>query len=397
MQFDVRVYRLSDGINLMPVVCTDAVAARALAEQRGYAVLSVRPSASSALRMRRAPTFDVALFAQELLALLEAGMGLVESLSLLSSRARQPDARDVLAQVVLQVGEGNTFSRALESAEHKFPVLFVASVRASERTGNLVEGLRRYLTYNRQVNALRSKVVSASIYPALLLTVGGLVVMFLMIYVVPRFSSVYAGMDDAKLPVLSKWLMLWGQMAADNALVLMSSAIGVAVAVIALLRLQACRAAVERWLWRLPRVGEQIQIYQLARFTRTVAMLLKGGIPLVSALDMTEALLQQPALKAGLKAASQSLREGRGLADTFREHGLATEVGARLLVVGEKGGELGETMDRIAAFYDEETARQVEWFTRLFEPVLMVVMGLLIGGIVILMYLPIFQLASSIQ
>ena len=101
-------------------------------------------------------------------------------------------------------------------------------------------------------------------------------------------------------------------------------------------------------------MGEQIQIYQLARFTRTVAMLLKGGIPLVSALDMTEALLRQPALKAGLKAASQCLREGRGLADTFREHGLASEVGSRLLVVGEKGGELGDTMDKIAAFYDED-------------------------------------------
>lgn len=324
-------------------------------------------------------------------------MGLVESLSLLSRRARQPDARVVLSRVVFLVGEGQTFSRALESAEDKFPILFVASVRASERTGDLVEGLKRYPTYNRQVNALRGKVISASIYPALLLMVGGLVVLFLMIYVVPRFSSVYAGMGEDKLPLLSKWLMLWGQMASKHALMLASAAFGLVLSIVAVLRLPVCRTAVERWLWRLPRVGEQIQIYQLARFTRTVAMLLKGGIPLVSALGMTEALLRQPVLKAGLKAAGKSLREGRGLAETFREHGLASEVGARLLVVGEKGGKLGETMDRIAAFYDEETARHVEWFTRLFEPVLMVVMGLLIGGIVILMYLPIFQLASSIQ
>lgn len=397
MQFVAKVYRPSDGITLIPVVSTDAGAARAHAEGQGYTVLSVKRSSTGKLRLRRVAPFDVALFAQELLALLEAGMALVESLSLLSRRAREADAREVLSRVVLLVGEGQAFSRALEGAQDKFPVLFVASVRASERTGNLVEGLSRYLNYHRQVNALRAKVVSASIYPALLLAVGSLVVFFLMIYVVPRFSSVYAGMGEDNLPLMSRWLMVWGQMASQNALLLALTAAGGGLLIAAALRHQVFRAAVERWLWRLPRVGEQIQIYQLARFTRTVAMLLKGGIPLVSALDMTEALLRQPVLKAGLKAAGRSLREGHGLAETFRENGLASEVGARLLVVGEKGGELGETMDRIAAFYDEETARHVEWFTRLFEPVLMVFMGLLIGGIVILMYLPIFQLASSIQ
>lgn len=397
MQFDVKVCRGPGEMHVMPVVCSDATAARAYAEHQGYAVLSVRPSSSGFLQLRRSVTFDVALFAQELLALLEAGMGLVEALALLSNRARQTAVREVLSRVVRSVGEGQPFSKALGSVDDQFPVLFVASVRASERTGDLVEGLKRYLSYHQQVNALRSKVVSASIYPCLLLAVGMLVILFLVTYVVPRFSSVYAGMNEDQLPVLSKWLMWSGQLAADNALLLVSLACVLAGGAVALLRRQAFRVAVERWLWRLPQVGEQIQIYQLARFTRTVAMLLKAGIPLVSALDMTEALLRQPALKSGLKAACRALREGRSLSETFREHGLASEVGARLLVVGERSGELGETMDKIAAFYEEETSRHVEWFTRLFEPTLMVIMGLLIGGIVILMYMPIFQLASSIQ
>lgn len=397
MQFDVKVFSPVKGISRVPILSPDAGAARAQAERQGYAVLSVHAARGRALGAARGRPFDVALFGQELLALLQAGMGLVESLALLSRRARQPATREVLLRVVALVGEGHTFSRALESGEDVFPVLFIASVRASEGTGDLVEGLSRHLAYHRQVNALRAKVVSAAIYPALLLVVGGLVVLFLMMYVVPRFSSVYAGLGEDKLPLLSKWLMTWGQLASAHAPALVMGAFGLVAGAVFLMRLPAVRASVERWLWRLPRVGEQIQIYQLARFTRTVAMLLKGGTPLVSALDITEALLRQPAMKAGLQAASAALRTGQGLADTFRQHGLATEVGARLLVVGERGGELGETMDRIAAFYDEETARQVEWFTRLFEPVLMVVMGLVIGGIVILMYLPIFQLASSIQ
>lgn len=397
MQFDLKVYRPQDGISRFRLSASDARSAREQAERQGFELLSIRVARSGLFGGPRRRRFDVPLFGQELLALMEAGMGLVESLLLLARRARQAEAQEVLSRVVFLVGEGQPFSRALEGSPDSFPVLFVASVRASERTGNLVEGVRRYLTYHRQVNALRAKVISASIYPALLLAVGGLVVLFLMVYVVPRFSHAYAGLGEQQLPVLSRWLMRWGQLASEQALTLVFGAVALVAAGVYLMRLPALRAWLERWLWRMPRVGEQFQIYQLARFTRTVAMLLKGGIPLVSALDMTEALLRQPALKAGLIAAKQALREGRALAETFREQGLATEVGVRLLVVGERSGELGETMERIASFYDEETARQVEWFSRLFEPVLMVFMGLLIGGIVILMYLPIFQLASSIQ
>lgn len=397
MQFDLKVYRADGGVSRLRSAANDAQSARDQAERQGYGVLSVHLVRNVWFSGGSRVRFDVPLFGQELLALMEAGMGLVEALTLLAERARQAEAKQVLSHVLSLVAQGQLFSFALEVSPDVFPVLLVASVRASEKTGDLVEGINRYLTYHRQVNALRAKVISASIYPALLLAVGGLVVLFLMVYVVPRFSHVYAGLGEDRLPFLSLLLMRWGQLASEFAIPLMLGSFGAVAAVVYLVRMASVRAWLERWLWRIPRLGVQLQVYQLARFTRTVAMLLKGGIPLVSALDMTDALLRQPVLKAGLVAARQALREGRSLAETFREQGLATEVGIRLLVVGERSGELGETMERIAAFYDEETARHVEWFTKLFEPVLMVFMGLLIGGIVILMYLPIFQLASSIQ
>jgi general secretion pathway protein F len=159
----------------------------------------------------------------------------------------------------------------------------------------------------------------------------------------------------------------------------------------------ALRSALQRWLWRVPHLGQQLRTYQLARFTRTVAMLVKGGVPLVTALDMTGTLLQQPALRAGLQAARNAISEGGALAESFRLHGLATDIGVRLLVVGERAGNLGETMEKIAVFYDEEVAREVDWFSRSFEPILMTLIGCLIGGIVILMYLPIFDLAGNLQ
>lgn len=138
-------------------------------------------------------------------------------------------------------------------------------------------------------------------------------------------------------------------------------------------------------------------MYQLARFTRTLAMLVNGGIPFVTALDMVRDLLRQAALRQGLDHAAQAIREGRSVSDAFSQHGLATEVGVRLIAVSERSGTLGEGLERIAKLYDDDIARWVDWFARLFEPVLMIAIGLIIGLVVLLMYLPIFELASSIQ
>lgn len=399
MRVNIKAYRDPGGVTKLALDATDIPAACRQVETQGYRVISVKASGrwslSSTLFSGR--SFAVSLFCQELLALLDAGMGLVESIAILAHKAKQPEARRILTELHRSMGEGRTFSRALEAEAGAFPTLFVATMRASESTGNLAEALRRYLAYQRQLNAMKDKVVAASVYPILLVLVGALVVLFLMVYVVPRFSRVYEDVGEAHLPLMSRWLMHWGQTVGTHAWALgLGFVLLLAGSIYAFTRPQL-RAALERRLWRLPAIGEQLRIYQLARFTRTVAMLLKGGIPLVTALDMTDELLRQPVLKEGLVAAKRLIREGRSVSDTFAAQGLATEVGTRLLVVGERSGELGEVMERIAGFYDEEIARMVEWFSRLFEPALMLFIGLVIGGIVILMYMPIFELASSIQ
>ena len=147
---------------------------------------------------------------------------------------------------------------------------------------------------------------------------------------------------------------------------------------------------------RIPGVGERLKIYQLARFYRTSGMLLRGGLPLVTALDMAGALLNE-SLRGGLQAARRAISEGQQVSASMERNGLATPVALRMLAVGEQSGNMGEMMDRIAAFHDEEILRWVDWFTRLFEPILMGVIGLVIGAIVILMYMPIFELAGSLR
>ena len=149
-------------------------------------------------------------------------------------------------------------------------------------------------------------------------------------------------------------------------------------------------------LWLMPAVGERMRMYQLARFYRTLGMLLRGGTPIGQALSMVSDLLQ-PELRAHLQGAAKQITEGRSVSYAMETHRLTTPVSLRVLQVGERTGEMGDMMERIAGFYDEDMARWVEWFTRLFEPLLMALIGLVIGAIVVLMYMPIFELAGSLQ
>ncbi|MCL2643888.1 MAG: type II secretion system F family protein [Betaproteobacteria bacterium] len=397
MRYLVKAFRTADGVSTFELDAADSESARQQAESRGYRVIDVAAPAGRRFSGLAASRFSVPLFCQELLSLLDAGMGLVEAVAILARKARQGQAHRHLEALQRLLGEGQAFSRALEGLPDVFPALLVATVKSAERTGDLNEALRRYLAYHRQLNAVRDKMLAASVYPALLVGVGLLVVFFLLGYVVPRFAKVYEDVGGDRLPVLSRALMQWGQFAGEHAAAFALAAAAVLAGLVYALSRPALRAAVMRRLWQLPFLGEQFRIYQLARFTRTVAMLLKGGVPLVAALDMTDSLLPQPALQTGLVAARKAIREGRMVSDAFGMNGLSTEVGTRLLVVGERSGELGAMMERIAVFYDEQISRTVDWASRLFEPVLMVVIGFLIGGIVILMYLPIFELASSLQ
>jgi general secretion pathway protein F len=237
--------------------------------------------------------------------------------------------------------------------------------------------------------------VNASIYPLLLIGMGALVSLFLLFYVVPRFGRIYED-RGAELPFVSRLLLSWGQLVEGHALAaLIVLAVLVAAGIYAL-RASGLRAALGDALWRLPRLGERMKTYQLARFYRTVGMLLKGGMPLVATLKVGAELLN-PVLRAPLAAAGKSISEGRGVSESLDANDLTTPVALRMLAVGEHSGNMGEMMDRIATFHDEEISRWVDWFTRLFEPILMAVIGLLIGGIVILMYMPIFELAGSLK
>ena len=396
MRFELKALSDERGIQRLALEASDESEALQQARSQGYAVLAIRRTRNWDEWWRNQRTrFSLTLFTQELLALLDAGLSIVEAIETLAEKEEHPETRKTLGQVIARLYEGHPLSHALQQFPARFPALFVATVRASERTSDLSTALSRYVSYQLQMDAVRKKVVSASIYPMILLIGGGLVTLFLIGYVVPRFSLVYDQIGQ-NLPLLSRVLMQFGQFLREHGLSLLIT-LGLLISgLIYAVRQPQNRQWLVQRLWQIPAVGNRMKVYQLARFYRTLGMLLQGGTPIVTALQMASDLLQV-SLRHRLALASASIGEGLSISQAMQRHSLTTPVASRMLAVGERSGRMGEMMDRIAAFYDDEMARWVERFSMLFEPILMAIIGLVIGVIVILMYFPIFDLAASIQ
>ena len=304
------------------------------------------------------------------------------------------DARAVIERLLEALREGKRFSVALEQQPEHFPVLYVGLMRAAERTSNLAESLGRYLEYRNRLDAVRGRVVSALIYPAILAVVGLVVTAFLLGYVVPRFAGVYQG-TGRELPWLSQQLIGWGGFAAQHGRLLTIAALAMVAAAIVGGRFWWISGGVQRLLRRLPGVAPTVITFELARLYLSLGTLLEGGLPILQALRLAEGLLS-PETLLRYRAASAAIGRGESLSQAFVANGLATPVALRLLRVGERGGRLGEMLGRAARFHDGEIARRVDIFARSFEPLLMAAIGLVVGTIVVLLYLPIFDLAGSL-
>ena len=394
MRYRVKALRPGAGVTALTLEALDEAEVAARMQREGAQVLSIVAERAGWLASRRA-RFPLMLFTQELIALLEAGLNLTEALETLAEKEHRAESRQLIERLLVTMREGRPFSAALAAQTDAFPPLYAATVRAAESTGDLSPALTRYVGYQNQIDTIKKKVVSASIYPLLLIGVGTLVIGFLLGYVVPRFAAVYAdaGRD---LPWMSQMLLAWGEAVEGHGGWIALAAAGLIAGFVLLVAQPATRTTLTRLAWRTPAIGEHLRTFELARFYRSLGMLLTGGIPVVSALGMVSGLLSAH-LRNGAATAMEAMRRGESISAAFSHGQLTTPVAARLLRVGEKSGRMGEMMERIAIFHDEEMARWVDWFTRLFEPLLMVFIGLTIGLIVVLLYMPIFELAGSIE
>lgn len=394
MQFQLKVMRAGVAPVSMRLEAASEAQACRIAEQQGYTVLRVQARGVGVLQ-NRASKFPLLFFCQELRVLLEAGLTLPESIETLAKKETRPEARATLESLLASLREGRPLSDAIAEMPQHFPGLFVASVRACETTGNLAEGLLRFSLYLEQVDVLRKRIVSASIYPALVLTFGALVLAFLLGFVVPRFSRIYEG-RNMHLSMASEWLLWSGQLVEHHGLLILLGVVATITAIIFTLMQPAVRAGIGQALTHLPQIGARFRMYHLSRLYRTLGMLLRSGMPVMSALGMVNELLGQT-LQSHVAQARRLISEGRPFSEAMDECKLTTPVALQLFRVGEKSGRLEGMMERAASFHEEEMLRWVDAFTKLFEPLLMAAIGIVIGLIVLMMYLPIFELASGLQ
>lgn len=394
MQYQLRVLRTGASPSTLRLEAASPEDARRLADLQGYTVLRVQQSGVTSSSGRGAK-FPLLLFCQELRVLLEAGLTLPESLDTLAQKDTKSETREIISRLRTSLQEGRQFSDALSAMPQHFPGLFVASVRACETTGNLPEGLGRFALYLEQVDILRKRIISASIYPVLVLMFGTLVLAFLLGYVVPRFSKIYEA-RSTHLSLASEVLLKIGQAVEHHGILLLFLLAALIAGLVSAFLQPALRARVGLLLTRLPQIGTRIRVYHLSRLYRTFAMLLRSGIPVSSALTMVNELLGH-ALQRNVGMARQMINEGRLFSEAMQACGLTTPVALQLFRAGEKSGRLETMMERAAAFHEDEMLRWVDAFTKIFEPLLMAVIGIVIGLIVLLMYLPIFELASGIQ
>jgi general secretion pathway protein F len=374
----------------------DEADARRQVEARGLFVSAITPVRDGLVRRAgKRSALSLVLFSQELLALLSAGLGIVEGLEALLEKESNPATRSVLERLLAGLREGQRFSAVLAEQPDLFPPLYVGIVKAAEGTSDLPRSLSRFIDYQQRIDLVRGKLVSAAIYPCILLLVGGGVSLFLISYVVPRFAEVYQG-AGRNLPWLSQQMLNWGQFAAAHTTLLL---VGIA-AMLALLALGVrqlmANGGVVRLLGKLPAIGERVRIYELSRLYLTLGMLSEGGITIVQAIETVQGMVSA-GMRQHLQTARVAVEAGLPLSTAFEANQLTTPISLRMLRVGERTGDMGPMLTQSAAFYDGEIGRWIERFTRTFEPLLMAAIGLVVGAIVVLLYMPIFDLAGDMS
>lgn len=397
MQYRVRVLSSE---NIISELLLDASSNSDIQQQTkalGMRVLHIQESGrwSIATRQNKLPKDFVLLFSQELLALLKAGLSIVEALEALQEKEIHAPTYQTLARILQDLREGKRLSSALRAQPTIFSDLYIGIVQAAEGTSDLPRSLERYIDYQQRVNIVRNKIVSAAIYPMILLIVGSLVTMFLIGYVVPRFAEVYQD-TGRQLPWLSQLIIDWGRFSHKHSKLVTGCVMLSLLSIFSLIKY--LNKVGKLWLIfdQIPGIGKHRRIYELSRLYLTLGMLLEGGIPITQAMQTVSTMLK-PEIRNKLEKAKFAIESGIQFSSAFQTCDLVTPISVRMLRVGERSGELGLMLSQSAAFYDDEVQRWIDRFTRSFEPLLMAAIGIVVGTIVVLLYMPIFDLAGSLS
>jgi type IV pilus assembly protein PilC len=368
-------------------------------EEKGLYVLGISRAGGATFGKLRVPTRarvstrEFLVFNQELATLLKAGMPLVQSLDILRRRVANPLFKSVLDDVYERVRAGSSLSEAFEAHGTLFPGVYTASLLAGEKSGSLEQVIRRYVSYVKVVASVKRKTISALVYPAILLLLSLGVVSIIVLRVVPEFGAFYQQFDRP-LPLSTRIIVQASDFARTYFLLILGAVVVGGLMFWAWLREPAQRERFDRWVLQIPGLGQIARKFSTSQAARTLATLLGGGIPLVNAIDVAARSIKNRYIARELQTAGQQVREGRALALAMNESGAFSDVAIKMVEVGESTGALQEMLNSLADFYDEEIDTNLGRFITLVEPILLVVMGIIIAGLLLSLYMPLFNMGG---
>jgi len=356
------------------------------------------PSSRASAGIGRSPalsTNDVAMMTRQLATLLVAGLPLVDAIGVMVEQTEKKAVKSLMADIREKIRGGGTYSSVLEAYPREFSQIYVHMVRAGEASGALDQILFRLAEFLEKQLALKHKVTNAILYPALMMIVGVAVLFFLMTFVVPKITAVFTSLKQA-LPWPTVLLMSISNFLADYWAIIVG---GVALTVWAVrraMKTDAGQLTADRWLLKVPLIGEVSRMVAISRLTSTLATMLASGVQLLDAMDVAKRVMSNRVLEQAVEGARQNIREGETIAEPLKRSGEFPALVTHMIAVGERSGEMEEMLRRIGNIYDGEVDRVITRFTSLLEPIMILVMGVLVFFIVVAILLPIFEMGQMV-
>ena len=368
--------------------------------QQGFLIYSIKAKGLGQLGAKggkptKLNTEKFLIFNQQFVTLIKAGLPILKSLDLLADRLTDAKLRPIIDAIRTEVKNGSLLSEAFQK-QHVFPPMYVTSVMAGEKSGSLTEVLERYVTYQRLALAVRKKLLVSLIYPALLLTLVLLLIVFLVTYVVPNFAMLYSGMGT-QLPYATRILVAVGTTARNYILLGVAGLVGLYFAFGVWSRGARAQELIDKTKLRTPIFGEIWIKFQVAQFSRVLGTLLIGGIPLIQALETAADSVGSRLLKKTLEKVRQSVREGQTLSSSLAKTGVFPPLSIDMIEVGESTGSMPAMLGSVAEFYEDDVTTRLTAALSLIEPFIMIFMGGFVAFVLIALYLPIFSLADTLR
>lgn len=345
---------------------------------------------------KRIKPLDIALFTRQMATMLKAGVPLLQAFDIIGEGFDNANMRKLVDQVKQEVAAGNSFAASLRKCPQYFDELYCNLVDAGEQAGALDTLLDRVATYKEKSEALKAKIKKAMTYPTAVILVAAVVTGILLVKVVPQFESVFSGFG-AQLPAFTVMVIGLSEFMQSSWWILLGGLVGGFFGVkYALRRSEAFRDWRDKWLLKLPLIGTLMYKSAVARYARTLSTTFAAGVPLVEALDSVSGATGNVVFKRAVQRIRQDVSTGMQLNFSMRASGIFPNLAIQMTAIGEESGALDDMLDKVASFYEAEVDNLVDNLTSLMEPFIMVILGVVVGGLVVAMYLPIFQLGSAI-